>query len=170
MRTRKRFALKGLFTFFVVLGSALLFRSNQEKRIFGVLDTLLRETQIAAVEPPLERISKVKAAAKHFCPHVQLALVYPGKGEEKITGRQELERMILASKTQFDSLTIVLGNRRVTVEGDKAKVTGHATITGSMPGAEGKFLEEHDVEAALELSDGEWLLCSVHGTSTREQE
>ena len=168
MRIRQRFALKGLVTFCVVVCSAFLFRSNQEKRIYAVLDSLITQTQITAAEQPLERIAKARDAAKKFCPEALFELKYPDREEQRIAGRAEIERLMLAARTQLNSLTIILGNRHVTVDGEHAKFTGHVSVTGSMPGAEGQFLEEHDVQISFERREGDWLICEVHGTSTRD--
>lgn len=167
MRERLTTRRIGLVCGALVLAALLFFfRGSDADAIRALLSEAERSCQISSREHPFEALEKTRALSRFVTEELDYALRFSDGVREGTISRAEAERKVSAGRTQLNSLEVKLGKPTVVVNGRAAEVALTVTALGSMPGAEGQFLEEHAVHLSL-VKDSEWRVRVIRSESIR---
>lgn len=156
---------KNSFFFIVALSLALLlyscFSVTEEEQILQRLEELRVMAEITEPLHPLQQAATARQMGNFFADPASFDFREAGYDTIRQLGRQELIQHIVRGRAKMESLEIDLSDSRVTVQQDRAAVEFTGSALGSMPSAEGQFLEIHRIHIVLQKIDGDWLIESV---------
>lgn len=152
-------------------GLALIFypRDSSEKQIRQLFDKGCALAAIAGPEPLVQRLEKAKELSALFRDEVQIRAELFGE-ERTVSNKDEFRQKVIAGRAALSALELKVEDYKFDIKGDRASVELSFSILGAMPGAQGKFFEQHRLRVGL-IETGNWQIESIeHLANLREPE
>jgi hypothetical protein len=140
-----------------VFAAWFAFSRSDEKQIRQVLKQARSLAEVKDTEHPIERLGKAKQLSKLCAEDFTVELPQYQQKRISFKSRKEIEQKISFARSELKSLEIALQNVSVRIKGEEAEVMLTVSALGSMPGAEGQFLEIHTFSVSLVKAEGHWL-------------
>jgi len=115
-------------------------------------------------EPPLTKLANSQKLGSYFANAVELTLDMPGRGQQTISGREELIQVATGARTQLSSLNIEFPDIAVIVASGGQSAEVNVTVKASIGGQREMYIEE--IKFSLEKLRGDWLIRRIEPVNT----
>ncbi|HTV39342.1 MAG TPA: nuclear transport factor 2 family protein [Candidatus Sulfotelmatobacter sp.] len=136
-----------------------IFFPSPEKIIRKQLTKLAQDVSFSQNENDLVKVAGAQNVADFFTENVEVNITVQGRGQETLTGRDQIRTVALESRQEATSLDVKFPDVNVTVAPDRNSAVADVTVDATVSGERDAIIQELDI--TFQKIDGHWLISKV---------